>query len=169
MKNRFLCVISLFYILFGCDNPTTRQIQTPHAVSRDDIGYYCNMIVENHTGPKGQILLSDREKAIWFTSVRDALAFTLLPDEPKNIAAFFVTVMDEGEWEHPEKQINSWHDAQMAWYVINSSQRGGMGQMELIPFKQQKSANDFVELNGGEVVAYPDIPEDYVLGNTQLN
>jgi len=155
--------------LFACDNSSTKQVFTPQAVTRDDIGYYCNMIVEDHLGPKGQILLADTEKAIWFTSARDAVAFTLLPDEPDNIAAFFVTAMDEADWNHPEKQINSWINAQSAWYVIKSKQRGGMGQMEVIPFRQQQSASDFVDKYGGSIVSYLDIPRDYILGNTQLN
>ena len=156
-------------VLFGCDNSSPKQIFTPQAVTRDDIGYYCNMIVEDHSGPKGQILLTNTEKAIWFTSVRDTVAFTLLPGEPKNIAAIFVTAMDEAEWEHPEKQVSSWINAQSAWYVIKSKQRGGMGQMEVIPFKQQQSASDFVDKYGGKIVSYLDIPRDYILGNTQLN
>ena len=140
-------------VLLGCDNSSSKQILTPQAVTRDDIGYYCNMIVEDHSGPKGQILLTDTENAIWFTSVRDTVAFTLLPGEPKNIAAFFVTAMDEADWNHPEKEINSWIKAQSAWYVIKSKQRGGMGQMEAIPFKRQKSASNFVKKHGGDIVS----------------
>jgi copper chaperone NosL len=166
-KNCYCILLILF--LLACENSSPGQVYEPQAVTRDDTGYYCNMIVEDHTGPKGQILLTNREDAVWFTSARDAVAFTLLPDEPNNIAAFFVTAMDEAEWNHPEKQINSWIDAKSAWYVIKSKQRGGMGQMEVIPFKQEQSASDFVKEYGGEVVSYVDIPENYILGNTQLN
>ena len=156
----------LMLVLFACDNSVPKQTYTPQAVTRDDIGYYCNMIVEDHSGPKGQILLTGTEKAIWFTSARDAVAFNLLPDESKNIAAFFVTAMDEAEWDHPEKQNSNWIDAQSALYVIESKQRGGMGQMEVIPFKLQQSASDFVQKHGGNIVSYVDIPRDYILGNT---
>lgn len=158
----------LFFILLisACDNSSSGKTYTPHTLTRDDIGYYCNMIVEDHAGPKGQIILSHSEKAIWFTSIRDAISFSILPDEPKNIASFFVTAMDKAEWEHPEKNINNWIEAKSAWYVINSKQRGGMGQMEAIPFRQQQSANNFIEIHGGEIVSFSDIPRDYVLGNT---
>lgn len=135
-------------------------------MTRDDIGYYCNMIVADHSGPKGQILLSNKEKAIWFTSVRDAVAFTLLPEEPNNIAAFFVTTMDESDWEHPEKQNGNWIQAKSAWYVINSKRRGGMEQMEVIPFKQKRFASEFIQQYEGDIVSYIDIPKDYILGNT---
>ena len=153
-------------VLSGCDNSTPKMIYSPQAVTRDDIGYYCNMIVEDHSGPKGQILLTDTEKAIWFTSVRDAVAFNLLPEEPKNIGAFFVTAMDKAEWGHPEKQHSNWINAQSAFYVIKSSQQGSMGQMEAIPFEQKQFANDFIQKHGGEIVSYSEIPNNYILGNT---
>ena len=166
MINKFCFYIFLTLALSGCDNTTPKQIYTPQSVTRDDIGYYCNMIVEDHPGPKGQILLTGTEKAIWFTSVRDAVTFNLLPEEAKNIAAFFVTAMDEAEWSHPEKQEGNWINAQSALYVIKSNQLGGMGQMEVIPFKRQQSASNFVEKYGGKIVSYIDIPRDYILGNT---
>jgi copper chaperone NosL len=166
MINKKILYTLLTLVLLGCDNSSPKQIFTPQAVTRDAIGYYCNMIIEDHSGPKGQILLTNSEKAIWFTSARDAVAFILLPDEPDNVAAFFVTAMDQAEWNHPEKQINNWVNAESAWYVINSKQRGGMGQMEVIPFKQQQSANNFITKHGGDIVSYVDIPRDYILGNT---
>jgi copper chaperone NosL len=166
MKDKNCFCLLLILVLTACNNSSTQKTYTPHTVTRDDIGYYCNMIVEDHAGPKGQILLTNTEKAIWFTSIRDAIAFAMLPDEPKNIASFFVTAMDETEWDHPEKQTSSWIYAQSAWYVINSEQRGGMGQREVIPFKQQQSASDFVETHGGEIVSYIEIPRNYILGNT---
>lgn len=166
MINKICFYILLMLVLFACDNSAPKQIYTPQAVTRDDIGYYCNMIVEDHSGPKGQILLTGTEKAIWFTSVRDAVAFNLLPEEAKNIGAFFVTAMDEAEWSHPEKKNSNWTDAQSALYVIESKQLGGMGQMEVIPFKRQQSASNFVEKYGGKIVSYIDIPRDYILGNT---
>ena len=40
-----------------------------------------------HPGPKGQAILKGRDEPVWFSSARDAIAFTRLPDEPKDIAA----------------------------------------------------------------------------------
>jgi copper chaperone NosL len=166
MNNNLFIIISLTFVLLACENPSSGQSYLPQTVTRDDIGYYCNMIIEDHSGPKGQIILSNTEKAIWFTSIRDAVAFSLLPDEPKNIAAFFVTAMDDADWNHPEKEDGNWIEAQSAMYVINSEQRGGMGQMEAIPFKHKQSATTFVEKYGGEILSYVEIPKDYILGHT---
>lgn len=162
----FFCFL-LILALSACDNSSPKQTYTPQDVTRDDIGYYCNMIIEDHPGPKAQIILSNTEKAIWFSSVRDAVAFNLLPEESKDIAAFFVTAMDKTDWDHPEKKNSTWIQAQSAMYVINSRQRGGMGQMEAIPFKQKESANSFIEKHGGEILMYDEIPKNYILGNTQ--
>ncbi|MBL1141214.1 MAG: copper resistance protein CopZ [Proteobacteria bacterium] len=166
MVNKLFFCFFISFVLVACDSSSPKQSYTPQVVTRDAIGYYCNMIVEDHSGPKGQIILTNKEKAIWFTSIRDAIAFSMLPDEPKNIASFFVTAMDEAEWEHPEAQVDNWIKAQSAWFVINSAQRGGMGQMEAIPFKHKQSANSFISKHGGEILSYTEIPENYILENT---
>jgi len=152
----------------GCERSQEAvQDHSPQAVTVDDVGYYCNMIVAYHPGPKAQILLDKQDKAIWFSSVRDAVAFTVLPDEPKTIAAIYVTAMDQVEWEHPENQMENWIPAKDAWYVIGSDQRGGMGQMEAVPFRVSASAEQFSQVHGGQVVAFSEIPKDYILNSTE--
>ena len=39
----------------------------PSALTRDAVGHYCGMIVEDHEGPKGQLTLEGTEEALWFT------------------------------------------------------------------------------------------------------
>ena len=167
--NKGLSIAVLLLVLSACDSPDTTGSFTPHSITVDDIGYYCNMVVEYHTGPKGQIQLTDRKEAVWFTSVRDTIAFTLLPDEPKNIGAIYVTAMDEVDWDHPEKIMAAWIPAESAVYVLNSDQRGGMGQPEAVPFKDRQSAQDFVQKHGGDIVSFADIPENYILGSNNMN
>jgi copper chaperone NosL len=124
------------------------------------------MIVVNHAGPKGQIILENRDEAFWFTSVRDTLAFTFLPEEPKNINAIYVTAMDNPGWDHPENEMDRWLLAQDAWYVIDSEKRGGMGQAEAIPFATQVAADKFAQQYGGRIVRHDEMPKDYILGKT---
>ena len=97
-------------------------------LSREAIGHYCNMIVADHLSPKGQKYVADSDQPVWFSSVRDTIAFTLLPEEPKNIAAIYVNDMGRASWESPEPE--TWIEARSAWYVIESSRRGGMGAPE---------------------------------------
>lgn len=159
----WVCLIFVV-VCMGCSQESEQVPARAQPVSNDHIGYYCNMIVVNHAGPKGQIQLTNKDQALWFTSVRDTIAFTLLPEEPKNIAAIFVTAMDQSEWDHPENELSHWLAAESAWYVIRSEKRGGMGQLEAIPFEERNSALKFAEQHGGEVVAYDAIPRDYILG-----
>ena len=63
--------------------------------------------------------------------------------------------------------MSNWVPAQSAWFVINSEKRGGMGQLEAIPFRQKQAANNFIQQYKGNLVSYADIPKDYILGNTK--
>lgn len=40
-----------------------------------------------------------------------------------------------------------------------------MGAAEAVPFGERAAADAFVAQNGGRVVAFADIPRDYVLGS----
>jgi copper chaperone NosL len=130
-------------------------------LTADAIGYYCNMIVVNHDGPKGQIFLSDHDEPLWFTSVRDTLAYTMLPDEPRNIAAIYVNDMGRASWDQPEP--GTWIDARQAWYVLGSKMTGGMGAPEAVPFRERAAAEAFAATRGGEVLAFDAVPQDRIL------
>ena len=131
----------------------------------EELGYFCSMIVTDHLGPKAQVILDDREGALWFTSARDALAFMRLPGEPKNVSAVYVTDMADAEWAHPESTADVWIEAREAWFVIESSQVGGMGAAEAVPFGSAPAAEAFAGKFGGRVVQYSGLPEDYVLSS----
>ena len=121
------------------------------------------MIVVDHLGPKGQVHIGGREEPIWFSSVRDAIAFTLLPEEPKNIAAIYVNDMGRASWDRPEP--GTWIDARKAWYVIGSDRAGGMGAPEAVPFAVEHDAESFAGRHGGRIVAFAQVPENYVLSD----
>ncbi len=154
--------LALFVLLPACGEEPGAEIPEPRELTRAAIGHYCNMIVEDHPGPKGQIFLTDRDDPIWFSSVRDTIAFTLLPEEAKDIAAIYVNDMGRASWAAPE--AGTWIDAKVAWYVIGSGRTGGMGAPEAVPFAARSAADSFVAEHGGTVVAFADIPTDAVLG-----
>lgn len=131
------------------------------------IGYYCGMALAEHPGPKGQIHLVGRPQPLWFSSVRDTIAFLRLPEEPRDIAAVYVNDMGRSSnWEHPEP--GTWIDARAAWYLVDSDQRGGMGAPEAIPFSQQQAAEALRARRGGRVLRLEQIPDLYVLGPVEL-
>jgi copper chaperone NosL len=153
-------------LLAACGEEQQAAAPLPHEVTDDAIGHYCGMALVEHPGPKGQAILKGRDEPVWFSSARDAIAFTRLPDEPKDIAAIYVTDMAKAKnWDHPER--GTWVDARRAWYVIGSARKGGMGGDEAVPFGQELAARQFAETNGGQVVAFDAVPEDYILGDTE--
>ena len=63
--------------------------------------------------------------------------------------------------------MEAWIEASAAWYVIGSSQKGGMGMAEVIPFSKEAAAQQFIQQFGGELVVYSTIPPSYILGHGQ--
>ncbi len=151
--------------LSACSPEKQAEAPAPFALTDAAMGRYCGMNVLEHSGPKGQIILHPASEAIWFSSARDTLAFTMLPEEPKNIAAIYVSDMAKApSWEQPGAQ--NWVDAKKAFFVINSNATGGMGAKEAVPFSVRDAAEKFAKDKGGDIVTFADIPQDYVLGTS---
>ncbi|MGD0639176.1 MAG: nitrous oxide reductase accessory protein NosL [Roseiarcus sp.] len=118
-----------------------------------------------HAGPKGQIFIRGLPDPYWFSSVRDAFAFTMLQETPKAISAFYVSDMARAKnWDQPEPGM--WVEAREAYFVIGSRRRGGMGADEAIPFSVAAAARGFADANGGRVVRFAEMPKDYVLATS---
>jgi len=152
-------------LLAGCEKEAKTAPPAPFALTTEAIGHYCGMNVLEHPGPKGQVILDAKvAEPVWFSSARDTLAFTMLPEEPKDYAAIYVSDMAKApSWEKPG--TTNWIDARTAFYVIGSALRGGMGAEETVPFSTRDAAAQFVAKNGGKVVTFADVPRDYVLGD----
>ena len=164
---RFLAAaiaLPLLLLSAGCGEEEEAAARpAPVDLTRDAVGHYCNMIVADHEGPKAQLFLTGRAEPIWFSSVRDAIAFTMLPDEPKTIAAIYVNDMGRATWSSPEP--GTWIDAETAHYVIGSRMRGGMGAAEAVPFAERAAAESFAARHGGETVSLAEVPRHYILAS----
>ena len=132
----------------------------PVEPTREASGHYCGMILVDHSGPKAQVHLPDEREPVWFSSVRDAIAFTMLPEEPRNYTAIYVNDMGVAQWDAPEP--GTWIDASGASYVIGSDRMGGMGVPEAVPFATREAAERFVAEHGGRIVALTEVPESYI-------
>ena len=132
----------------------------PVEPTREASGHYCGMILLDHSGPKAQVHLPNQPAPVWFSSVRDAIAFTMLPEEPRNFTAIYVNDMGLAQCDAPEP--GTWIDANGALYVIGSDRMGGMGVPEAVPFATQEAAEGFVAAHGGRIVALTDVPESYI-------
>lgn len=163
---RFRLPASLILIaaLAGCSQERQAETVAPFALTETAMGRYCGMNVLEHPGPKGQIILEPANEPVWFSSARDTLAFTMLPEEPKGIAAIYVSDMGRApSWEEPGAE--NWVDAHKAFFVIESDAVGGMGAKEAVPFSTREAADRFVAEKGGRIVGFDDMPEAYVLGD----
>lgn len=160
-----ILVALLALSLAAChDDGGNTPLPPPQAISDSAVAQFCGMSLKEHPGPKGQIFLRGQAKPFWFASVRDAIAFTMLPEMPKNIAVIYVTDMARTpDWDHPD--TDAWVDARKALYVIDSRRRGGMGAAEAVPFSEHAAAERFATANGGHVVDFAHIPQSYVLGS----
>jgi copper chaperone NosL len=156
----------LLLCLTGCNREAPATAPPPIEVSADATGYYCGMLLVQHEGPKGQIHLASRAQPLWFTSVRDTIAFTRLPEEPRDVTAIYVNDMGRApQWEQPGPGV--WVDARAAWFVIESDMEGGMGAPEAVPFSEKGAAERFVLRHGGRIVQLTDIPDRYLLGGAE--
>lgn len=150
--------------LAGCDKAAPPPAPpSPVEVTADATGHYCGMLLVDHEGPKGQIFVAGREQPVWFSSVRETIAFLRLPEEPRDITAVYVNDMGKSaHWQQPDR--GAWVEARDAWFVVDSARRGGMGAPEAVPFSQQSAAQAFREAHGGRVVRLAEIPDAYLFG-----
>ncbi len=172
MKARSVLIaafISGTIVLNGCsDQQASIEMPGPIAMTEEAIGHYCNMNIFEHTGPKAQIHLKNIEFPIWFSQVRDAVAYTRSPEETYESKAIYVHDMAKAtSWEKPGD--DAWLDIQKAYFVIGSKLNGGMGVPETIPFGSMQDAISFASSNGGKVVQLADIPDEYVLAPVEIN
>lgn len=148
--------------LTACQEKTAEAPPPPQAIAADAVGRYCGMNLMDHPGPKGQVILKGSDKPVWLSSVRDTLAFTALPEEPKDYRAVYVT--DLGRAADPrDPDLSAWVEARQAWYVLNSGQTGGMGEAETLSFADEEAARRFAAANGGTVKRFTDLTMEEIL------
>lgn len=158
---RKLCLSLAFAAaLAACDEGAPSR-PSPMEVTDDAVGHYCGMLLNEHAGPRGQAFVKGESNPTWFTSARDALIFLRMPEEPRDIAAVYVTDMAKAKnWDRPEP--GTWVEVNDAWFVIDSGRRGGMGGPEAVPFSSEEAARAFVAQHGGRVVRLAEVPDAYL-------
>lgn len=158
------CLLALAAALAGCNDKQAASTPPPRALNAEAIGHFCGMNVLEHPGPKGQAIVASVIEPIWFSSARDAIAFTMLPDEPKDVQAVYVSDMSRAA-SFDKPGANNWIEARKAVFVIGSRRKGGMGADEVVPFSDRTAAERFASENGGRLVGFAEIPREYVLAS----
>ncbi len=155
-------------LLAGCQDEAVES-RTVEAVTlnEDAIGHFCQMQVLAHEGPKAQISLSGSNERLWFTQVRDGIAYFKSPEQSAEITSFYVNDMGVApSWAKPG--TDNWITAQDAFFVVGSDARGGMGAPELVPFASKSKAEKFIAERGGKVMLLSEIPAATVLSPVEM-
>lgn len=161
-----LFALAALHSLLAC-TPQAEEPPPPVAMSEDVLGHYCQMYILEHDGPKAQVHVAGDPLPRWFSQVRDAVAFTRLPEETDVITAIYVSDMGRApSWFEPG--ATNFVDATTAYYVIGSERVGGMGAPETVPFADEAQAQRFAGTHGGTVVTYEAIPDAYVLAPVEV-
>lgn len=134
----------------------------PVALTEESVGYYCQMNLWEHPGPKAQVHLQGVLAPLFFSQVRDAIAYQRMPEQAYAIAVVYVNDMGAAEsWEQPGAE--NWIPAADAFYVVGSAAAGGMGAPEIVPFADPAAAAAFAAEKGGTVLTLDRIGDEAVL------
>ena len=146
------------------------QDTSPVLLSADALGHYCQMNLLEHDGPKGQAHLAGLPAApLFFSQVRDAIAYMRMPEQSHAILTVWVNDMGAqgATWAAPG--ADNWITVEEAFYVVGARVVGGMGAPEVVPFSEQTKATEFAAENGGNVMRLADIPDSAVLAPVALD
>ena len=138
------------------------EVPQPVELSSESMGYYCQMDLLTHDGPKGQIHLEGMPAPIFFSQVKDTIAYLHMPEQSHAVWATYVQDMaDAQSWALP----GTWIPVEKAIYVIGSDQMGGMDAPEFVPFSDETAASDFATKHGGTLRRYSEITTQDVLNS----
>ncbi|WP_237152827.1 nitrous oxide reductase accessory protein NosL [Oryzibacter oryziterrae] len=156
-----LAVLLLAAPLAACNDQSAAVKPAAIEMTDNALGYYCQMYLADHGGPKAQIHEKGTEQPLWFSQVSDAVTYLHGSERRGEVLAVYVSDMSRARsWDEPGR--DNWIDADSAWFVIGSRQSGGMGTPEAIPFASKEAAAAFVADKGGNIVRLADIPDSYL-------
>ncbi|PWE34441.1 copper resistance protein CopZ [Maritimibacter sp. 55A14] len=163
---RTLLAAAILMLAAACREETA-EAPEPAAMTGDALGHFCMMQLTGHAGPKGQIHLEGVPDPIFFSQVRDALAYLRSAERSAPVLAVYVSDMGAApSWEAPGPE--NWIAADAAHFVLGAQVRGGMGAPEIVPFGTAEGAEDFAARKGGRVVRLDEIPSEAVLAPVEI-
>lgn len=165
---RLLLMAVLPLALMACkEDSAALVLPDPVALTEEAAGHYCQMVILEHQGPKAQAHLAGLLAPLWFSQVRDGLAYVISPEQEAEILVLYVNDMGKAKsWDEPG--ADNWIDARDAFFVVGSNAIGGMGAPEIAPFGTDTQAQNFATIHGGEVLRLNDIPSRAVLAPIEI-
>ena len=150
-------------VVVGCKEELAQlPVPEPAALTEDAAGHYCQMEILQHPGPKAQVYLAGLPAPLWFSQVRDGIAYLKSPEQSAEILVLYVNDMGAAaSWEDPGTE--NWIRAAGAYFVVGSDAIGGMSAPEIAPFSDIEKARQFAALRGGVIMNLAEIPAAAVL------
>lgn len=159
---RVLLLLAAVLALAACDEDQAAGPPPAVEMTAETLGHYCQMHLTEHPGPKAQVHLEGIAQPLFFSQVRDAVAYQRMPEQAYAITAIYVSDMGAApSWEAPGN--DNWIAADQALFVVGSKVAGGMGAPELVPFSSRAAAEAFAAQHGGAIQALEEIPDAAVL------
>lgn len=157
-------LIAGLMLLAACRNETA-ALPDPVPMTAESVGYFCQMNVLEHPGPKGQAHLDGQAgKPLFFSQVRDTIAYMRMPEQSHPILAVYVSDMGRAaSWDQPG--ADNWVLIDKASLVVGSDATGGMGAAEIVPFSDPARAQTFAAEHGGTVMRLADIPDSIIFAD----
>ncbi|MDZ4093708.1 MAG: nitrous oxide reductase accessory protein NosL, partial [Paracoccaceae bacterium] len=81
-------VLGLLLPLAACREDA--PLPGPVAMTAEAVGHYCQMGILEHPGPKAQVHLDGLPAPLFFSQVRDAVAYQRMPEQSGRIIAIYV-------------------------------------------------------------------------------
>ncbi|WP_417806359.1 nitrous oxide reductase accessory protein NosL [Thioclava sp.] len=164
MKSTLLAVALI--ALVACRDEAA-DLPSPTTMTAAAVGHYCQMNLLEHVGPKAQVYLAGMPQPLFFSQIRDAIAYQRLPEQSDTIRVIYVSDMGSApSWDAPG--ADNWINAADAFYVLGSTRTGGMGAPEFIPFTSTTEAEKFATRYGGTVMQLDEIPDADVLTPVEI-
>ncbi len=156
------------FLALGACKEEASVTPDPVAMTQEALGYFCQMNIADHGGPKGQVHLAGHPQPLFFAQARDVIAYLKTPEREAEITAVYVSDMGAAQsWRHPG--VNNWILADQAIYVVGAGVAGGMGAPEIVPFAESGAAQDFIATYGGTPMSFDQIPDEAALGPVDLD
>ena len=114
----------LVLLLAACR--TEPDAPPPTAMTAESVGHYCQMNLLEHPGPKAQVFLEGSSAPLFFSQVRDAIAYMRAPEQVAPILAVYVNDMGRAgaTWERSmaegERLFSYGPDVRRVMYTTNA-------------------------------------------------
>jgi len=160
-------LLAIVLALAACREEAADGLPPAVTMSAAALGHYCQMNLFEHPGPKAQVHLAGYADPLFFSQVRDAIAYARMPEQSAPIRAIYVSDMGRAAaWDDPG--ADNWTNAETAYFVSGADVTGGMGAPELVPFAVRTAADAFIRDHGGAVLRLAEVPDALVLAPVEF-